>query len=299
LKVVGREHPPLYGSHFGLMRQPFAETVDPSAFVPLPSRVATLNRLRHGLESGPGAVAACGSPGTGKTLLARKLAESLGGPFVHMGFTAMPAAELMAMLAEDLDLAVAGGLPTSAPARLRASKQAHEDGGLPPGPFAASIRRIRSALATWNDQGERPLVIVDEAHLIEDEATFEALRLILNFATHGTPALALALLGGPELMTNLPPSLADRLGARCALLALTASESAAFIAGRLALAGANSPLFDSQALAALHREAGGLPRRLNRLADLALLIAFARDRPGVDAECVNLAAREASFDRAA
>ena len=97
-------------------------------------------------------------------------------------------------------------------------------------------------------------------------------------------------------MTKLPPSLADRLGARCPLLALTASESAAYILGRLALCGATSPLFDPPALAALYREADGLPRRLNRLADLALLIAFARDRSVVDAECVNLAAREAAFD---
>ena len=56
-------------------------------------------------------------------------------------------------------------------------------------PIATSVRRIRSALATWTGRGERPLLIVDEAHLIDDPATFEALRLLLNFATRGTPDL--------------------------------------------------------------------------------------------------------------
>ena len=49
----------------------------------------------------------------------------------------------------------------------------------------------------------------------------------------------------------------------------------------------------------LHRESDGLPRRLNRLADLALLIAYAREQAAPDAECARLAAGEAAFERAA
>jgi type II secretory pathway predicted ATPase ExeA len=62
--------------------------------------------------------------------------------------------------------------------------------------------------------------------------------------------------------------------------------------GRLAAAGADSPLFTPEALSALHRAASGLPRRLNRLADLALLIAYARDLPRVEEPTIAIAARE-------
>ena len=54
--------------------------------------------------------------------------------------------------------------------------------------------------------------------------------------------------------------------------------------------------FDPPALAELHRQADGLPRRLNRLADFALLIAYAQGRDRPDAGTVLAAAREAAFD---
>ncbi len=282
MRVAGREVTPLYGPHFGLASHPFAETIDPSAFVALPSRIATLNRLRHGLETGPGAVAAFGPPGVGKTLLARKLAEALGGPVVHLDYPMMPAAELMATLAQQLD-------PGATVARSLGAIE----------PLAVSIQRIRSSLASATLGGTRRLLILDEAHLIDDPATWESLRLLLNFTTRGAPDLGLVLVGGSELMAKLPESLADRLGASCPVLPLTASESSAYVVGRLTLAGARSPLFGPSAMAALHHESGGSPRRLNRLADLALLIAFARGQAAPDAEAVTLAAREAGFGRAA
>src|SRR5258705_3180694 len=190
--MVCPPHPPgrgsLYEAHFGLVRRPFGETVDPSAYVAVPGRETVLRRLRYGLEHGQGPALIFGPPGTGKTLLARVLARDLGGPSAHLAFPAMPASELLALLAEELGVVVPGDPSLS-----------------------GSVRRLRRHLAASAARGERPLVIIDEAHLIDEPATFEALRLLLNFASQGPPDLSLLFVGGPDVLLRLPPALLDRL----------------------------------------------------------------------------------------
>jgi type II secretory pathway predicted ATPase ExeA len=267
----------LYEAHYGLARRAFVETVDPSVYVALPSRDAVLRRVRYGLEHGRGPALIFGPPGTGKTMLARVLARNLGGTSAHLAFPALPAVELLAMVAEEL-----GAGPTVAAWSTPS--------------LSGSIRRIRRHLSATAARGERPLLIVDEAHLIDDPSTFEALRLLLNFASLGPPDLSLLLVGGPEILLRLPPGLLDRLSARCLLGPLTATESSTYLLGRLSASGAKAPLFDHETLDALQRAADGLPRRLNRLADLALLVAYAEGLARPDARTVQIAAREADFD---
>jgi type II secretory pathway predicted ATPase ExeA len=263
----------VYEAHFGLGERPFRETVDPAAFLPLSSRQAALRRLRYGLEHGSGPALVFGPSGAGKSLLVRTLARDMGGPFLHLTFPAMSAAELLTFLADELSAP-----PASAPG------------------LAGAVRRLRGSLAAAALKGERILLIVDEAQLIDDEATFESLRLLLNFTSAGAPDLALLMAGDPEIVLRIPPALTDRLAAHCMLGPLTESESAEYVLGRLSAAGATQSLFNNSALAALHRAASGLPRRLNRLADLCLLIAYAQERGSADEETVTIAVREAAID---
>jgi type II secretory pathway predicted ATPase ExeA len=262
----------LYEAHFGLTRRPFAETVDPLAYVAVPSRETVLRRVRYGLEQAQGPALVFGPPGTGKTLLARVLTRALGRETAHLAFPAMPAADLVAMVAEDLGAGPSTGTTLN-----------------------GSIRRLRQHLAAATARGERPLLVLDEAHLIDDPGTFEAVRLLLNFASQGPPDVSLLLVAGPEVLLRLPPGLLDRLTAHCLLGPFTEEESSTYILGRLAAAGARVPLFGPAEVATLHRAALGLPRRLNRLADLALLIAYAEGMDQPDARAVDIAAREADL----
>ncbi len=178
---------------------------------------------------------------------------------------------------------------------------AQELGGASPSPLSlhAALMHVRDQLAVLASRGQRPLLTIDDAHLIESSSTFEALRLLLNFATNGPPDLSLLFVGGAEVLLELPQGLAERVGARCLLASLTETESSMYVLGRLAAAGASGSLFSAEALIALHKAALGLPRRLNRLADLALLIAYAQDLATVDASVVAVAARELNRDLAA
>lgn len=263
----------MYAEHFGLVRRPFGETVSPAAYVALPSRDAALRRVRYGMEHGYGPALLYGQSGAGKSMLARRLAVDLGAPTVQPTFPDMPAVDLLVYLAEEI-----GGAAIEAPT------------------MASVLRRLREILADHAARGVRPLVIVDEAQLIQDASVFETLRLLLNFQSQGAPDLMLMLVGTAEALLQLPAGFQERLTARSLLAPLSESESVDYVRGRLAAAGCSGEPFTPDALQELHRSALGVPRRLNHLADLALLIAYAEERPQADARVITIAAREFQID---
>ena len=264
----------MYQGHFGFTSPPFRESIDPSRLVVLPSRSSVLRRLRYGLEQVGGPALLFGAPGSGKTSVAAMLARAIGGRSVPLAYPAMPAAELLAFLADELDgLERAGG--ASAPG------------------LHATLRRLRARLDGPAGRGRSTLLIVDEAHLIDDPSTFEALRLLQNVPTRGPSGLMLLIVGAPEVLLKIPPGLADRLSARIALGPLSDLEAEAYLRGRFEASDVSTPLFEPPQVARLNLLADGLPRRLNRLADLALLIAFDEGLPRPDDRCLDLAALEA------
>jgi general secretion pathway protein A len=257
----------MYESFWQLTQKPFESCCDPRFYFPDESHHAALLKLRYAVENRRGAALLAGPPGTGKTLAVAMLRTVLGeafSPFVHLVFPQMPTDQILAYMAAQLGASPAAG----------AAPGIHE-----------SIARIEGALGENVERGNHAVLAVDEAHLIDDGHTLEALRLLLNFELAGRPGMTLLLVGQPRILPLLDrtPQLEERLAVKCLLRPFTERETADYVLHRLQVAGTPRAIFEPEALAALHQLTHGVARRINRLCDLALLIAYAEERQTITA----------------
>jgi len=256
----------MYESYWQLQQKPFENCCDPRFYYPGESHQAALLKLRYAIENQRGGALLAGPSGSGKTLLVcmlRAMLDEQYTPFVHLVFPQMSSDQLLAYLAGELcGTPQANGTPT-----------VHE-----------SVRRIEHFLAENVRQGRHAVVVLDEAHLIQDGPTLEAIRLLLNFELAGRPGLTLLLVGQPGILPTLDrmPQLEERLGVKCLLRPFTERETGDYVAHRLKQAGAGRTIIDPGAVPTLERLTHGVARRVNRLCDLALLIGYAEERHTID-----------------
>ena len=157
-----------------------------------------------------------------------------------------------------------------------------------------SIRRIEQSLAENTGRGRHAILVIDEAQLIKENQTWEALRLLSNFHGESQPSVTLLLCGQPALLPILDrmPQWEERLGVKCLMRPFTLEETMSYVSHRLTAAGATNPIFDTTALEAVHYLTHGNARKINRLCDLALLIGFAEEQPTIEAAQVEAVAQE-------
>ncbi len=142
--------------------------------------------------------------------------------------------------------------------------------------------------------GRHAVIVIDDAQDLADTGALETIRLLLNFEHGATAAWTVLLVGQPSLLPVLDrmPELDERMAVKCLLRRLTLEESISYVHHRLQAAGARLEIFDSAALETVHHLALGVPRRINRLCDLALLIGFAEERTHLGSEQIEAIAEE-------
>lgn len=262
---------------YGLAEPPFSLTPDPR-FVFLSDRHReALAHLVYGIGQGGagGFVQLTGEVGTGKTTLSRLLLEQLPDhvrPALILNPRLSPI-ELVEAIAEEIGVDVSS---------VRGSRKGVVDA-------------LNRALLAAHAAGQGVVVIIDEAQNLSDDA-LEEVRLLTNLETARQKLLQIILIGQPELRDKLARpalrQLAQRITARYHLAPLDADEVDAYLRHRFAVAGGKRFPFSAKAVRALARHSGGVPRRLNILAERALLAGYVADAPTIDAAMVEHAARE-------
>jgi MSHA biogenesis protein MshM len=247
----------LYLKHFGLTELPFRITPDTDFVYSARSHQEALNTLLVALDQGEGFVKICGEVGTGKTLLCRRLLQSLDESWVsaYLPNPCLDPDTLFLALCDELSIDDVAGLD-----------QFH------------LIRRINHALLGYARAGRRVVLCIDEAQAMPLE-TLETLRLLSNLETEKRKLLQIVLFGQPELDHKLRRpevrQLQQRIAFNYRLRAVDQSEVGDYLMFRLRVAGyRGDALFTPPALRALCRASGGTPRLINILAHKALLAAF-------------------------
>jgi type II secretory pathway predicted ATPase ExeA len=250
--------------HFRLTSDPFGQKASSAALHRHRGFTEAYQRLLYTVEL-DGMSALVAEPGCGKSLLLGQVAtqEQRQGTQVHyFAHASVGPFGLLNVLARKLG---------QSPRRSRAE----------------TAQCVSQAML---DDQRKHLLVLDEAHLLPDE-TLEDVRLLTISDFDRKSPFLLILSGHPCLDERLAEPTHHALDQRITTIArlspLSLQETREYVSLRLAACGARSqPLFDDEAVAALFEASAGVPRRLNRIASAAMIVAAARKKQIVSAQDV-------------
>ena len=268
----------MYCEYFGFAKRPFELTPDPAFLYLGEAHREGLATLVYGVQSRKGFVLITGEVGPGKTPLIHALLGQLDST-AACAFIFNPRLEPLEffhVLFNDL------GIET--PCRTKSEY----------------LLELNSFLITRLEKNEPTLLIIDEAQNLAVEM-LEEIRLLSNLETPTSKLIQIMLVGQPELRDLLARpelrQLRQRIALRHQLRPFDEREICDYVGERLARAGySGRDLFKPAALKDLYNVTGGIPRLVNSVCDLALLLAYSRQKTVLDAALIREAAADLELD---
>ncbi|OFE12900.1 AAA family ATPase [Pseudohongiella acticola] len=260
----------MYLEHFAIKELPFSLTPNTEFFLNMASYHKAYNMLMVSVSNREGFIKVVGEVGTGKTMLCRKVLNTLEeNPDTYVtAYIANPVLSpkgLFLAFAEELGL------------------EADSDIG-----HHSLLKKITKVLMNYSAEGRQVILFIDEAHAMP-EKTLEALRLLTNLETEQTKLFQVVLFAQPELDEMLREKslrqLLQRITFSYRLESLDREGLERYVSHRLATAGYNGPsVFTGKALDDVFNASNGTPRIVNILCHKALMVAFGRGERVVDRE---------------
>jgi type II secretory pathway predicted ATPase ExeA len=267
----------MYLEHFGLTEPPFKITPVTDFFFSGANRGEILDALIYAIKDSEGIVKVSGEVGSGKTMLCRMLLDRLPSNIkaIYLANPSMSRDELLYAIADRLDLNLEGQ-------RVN-----------------VILQTLQNHLEAMYERNERCVVLVDEAHAMPLE-TLEELRLLYNLQVGKHKLIQIVLFGQPELDEKLDQSnmrqLKDRIVHHFSILPISRKVIDDYLMFRMRAAGYKGPdVFSSAAVLHIGKASQGLMRRVNILADKALLAAFVENTHQIESRHVQAAIRDSEM----
>ena len=270
----------MYYSHFGLTQAPFKITPNTEFFFSGGNRGPILEAMIYAISNGEGIVKVTGEVGSGKTMLCNMLQTRLPAHIdtVYLANPSVSPEEILLAIAFEMQL----GIDRNA-TRLEVMQALHDH------------------LLKRHAEAKRVVVFVEESQSMP-LATLEEIRLLSNLETRNDKLLQIVLFGQPELDDNLRQpnirQLRERITHSFRLEPLDVEEIREYLMFRMRAAGYRGPdLFSSAVVKRMARASGGLTRRVNLIADKALLAAFSENTHTLKPKHVDAAVRDSEFSQ--
>lgn len=267
----------MYLEYWQLQEKPFENTPDPRFIYYSQQHKEALARLVYIVHEHKGAALLTGECGSGKTLISRVLWQELQQEHLFQPvFILNPRLSGLEFIREIVH-------------QLSGAESSQDKIEL--------FHTLHKHLFVNRNNGKHSVIIIDEAQAIQDRDIFEELRLLLNFQLDHAFLLTIILLGQPELrgmVANLPP-LSQRMSVRYHLNSLNEGETKEYIECRLKIAQAKRPIFEEAAFKEIYFYSTGIPRKINNICDLALLVGFGNGLGIIDAKTIISVSEELEF----
>ncbi|APE28870.1 XrtA/PEP-CTERM system-associated ATPase [Aurantiacibacter gangjinensis] len=272
----------MFDNFYGLTGKPFQLTPDPEFYFRSITHRKALSYLGYGLAQGEGFIVITGEVGAGKSTLVAHMMQSLSVDQVTV------AQIVTSKLDEEEIIHVVAGA-------FGIDIEGHDK--------ATALTEIESFLHDEAREGRRCLLVVDESQNLSVEA-LEELRMLSNFQLGNHPLLQTLLLGQPEFRATLQgheglEQLRQRVIAAHHLEPMQKGEIEPYITHRLKKVGWDgNPAFDQRVFAELFEASGGIPRRVNQIANRLLLLGAVEERTRIDAAMLQNVLAEMDAERA-
>lgn len=264
--------------HWQLAESPFRTALDAHHFYPSAAHDEALARLEYLVDARRRLGVLLGEAGVGKSLTlcvaARRLARK-GCAVAAIDAVGLGSRELLWQLAAGL-----GAAP-------------RDDAEV-----VQLWRLIADHVAENRLQQTNTVLLVDDAGQAGPDVMMQLVRLA---RLDPTPAArwTIVLTAEPNQAARWNETLRELVDLRIDLGPWSETDTIGFAQSALVDAGRFEPVFDDDGLAAIHELTGGVPRRVIRLADFALLAGAAARLDTIDAAMVHAAASEMSWPTAA
>ena len=270
----------MYYNHFGLNQAPFKITPNTEFFFSGGNRGPIMEALIYAITHGEGIIKVTGEVGSGKTMLCHMLPTRLPAHIetVYIANPSVSPEEILHAIAFELQLDVGRNAP-----RLQVMQALHD----------FLLKRF--------GEGKRVVVFVEESQSMP-LATLEEIRLLSNLETKNDKLLQIMLFGQPELDDNLRQpnirQLRERITHSFRLEPLASGEIREYLMFRMRAAGYRGPdLFSASVVKHIARTSMGLTRRVNLIADKALLAAFSENTHTLRSKHIDAAVRDSEFSQ--